>query len=183
MTDYVAGIDNVPSLGLAGIQNSVGYRVAEIERHLHGGARWFELAASASLPEHAADRAGTGGGPFRIDAANDDWGTWLQILGSTDTPAITGQLYFDPHQVIIDDVERASMYVIQFARGASGAAALEAGTYTEFVYAAANTKDTAIIHVQTGRAPVGSLLWARCICPGADTGWMDFYFGVHGYEG
>lgn len=107
----------------------------------------------------------------------------VQILGSSDTPADVGETHFDPHQFIVDSTERAAAYFIQIGRGESGAAALAAGTYSEFVYAAAVAKDTGIIPVQTGRAPVGSKLWARCMCPGQNTGTLNFYFGIHEYEG
>lgn len=107
----------------------------------------------------------------------------MQVLGSDDTPAVVGKTHFDPHQVIVEDVEAAATYFVQMGRGDSGAAALAAGTYTEFVYAAANNKSTEIVLVQTGRAPAGSKLWARCKAPGQNTAWMDFYIGIHEYEG
>ena len=34
-----------------------------------------------------------------------------------------------------------------------------------------------------GRAPAGSLLWARCIAVGQNTGTLDFYLGLHEYVG
>jgi hypothetical protein len=46
-----------------------------------------------------------------------------------------------------------------------------------------NKAGGAIIPVQTGRAPAGSKLWARCMCPGLDTATVDFYIGIHEYEG
>jgi len=55
--------------------------------------------------------------------------------------------------------------------------------YSEWVYDAATNKETAIIPVQTGRAPAGSKLWFRCMCPGENTAWMQFYIGIHEYEG
>ena len=179
----ISEIDSVTSLGLGGAHNSIGYRVAEIERHLHSGGRWFETAAVASGETHVADAIGTGGGAFQIDAGDDAWGTWVQVLGSDDTPSVAGKAYFDPHQMIVEAVERAFTYFMQLARGASGAAAISAGTYTEFVYASASTRDTAIIEVQTGRAPAGSKVWARCMCPGQNTATLDFYIGLHEYEG
>ena len=185
LTDLEAKTDKIDEAtvdGLLGTPNSLAYRVAEIERHLHSGGRWFELAAAATA-DHKADRIGSGAGAFQIDAGNDDWGAWVQILGADDTPTTGTKPYFDPHQFIVEDVETAGTYFIQIGRGASGADALTAGTYTEFIYAAANNKSTEIIPVQTGRAPSGSLLWARCMVPGANTAWMDFYFGIHEYEG
>lgn len=179
-------IDDRAAKGLAGTVDSIGYRVAEIERHLHSGARWFESATDASLPTHAAARMGTtgaGGRAFRLDGGDNTWGEWVQILGSADTPVKAGRAYFDPHQLIIEGTENASTYVIQIARGASGAAGLAADTYTETVYCATGQKDAGVIMLQTGRAPAGSLLWARCVSLGDNTGWIDIYFGLHEYEG
>jgi hypothetical protein len=177
-------IDNAVVDGLLGVANSLAYKVTEIERHLHSGARWFEEAGTPTAA-HKADRIGTvgGAGAFRIDAGNDTWGDWVQIFGSDDTPTVEGKAYFDPHQIIVEDVEKAVTYFIQIGRGASGDAALTAGTYSEFIYAATNTKDSGIIVVQTGRAPAGSLLWARCMVSDEDTAWLDFYIGIHEYEG
>lgn len=172
--------------GLTGVSDSLSYRVHEAERHLHSGGRWFQLATAPNLPTHAADRIGTNvatPGPFRIDAGNSAWGAWVQILGSTDTPVQVGRVFFDPHQIIVHDTERAAVYYIQVGRGASGADALAAGTYMEFVFNATVQKETGIIQLQTGRAPAGSILWARCLCPGNNTAWFDFYFGIHEYEG
>lgn len=176
-------IDNEATLGLLGTQNSLSYRVHEIEKHLHSGARWFESAAVPSGETHVADRIGSGDGAFQIDAGNLTWGPWTQILGSADTPVDSGNVYFDPHQIIVEDTERAATYFVQFSRGDSGAAGLAAGTYTEFIYGATVQKDTGIIIAQTGRAPVNAKLWARCMCPGQNTGTLDFYFGIHEYPG
>ena len=176
-------IDEQAVDGLEGTVDSLAYKVEEIERHLHSGARWFETATAADGEDHVADRIGSGGGAFQMDAGNDTWGDWIQVLGATDTPAVAGKVYYDPHQFIVDDTERASTYFIQIARGTSGAAGLAAGTYSEFIYGASVQKEVGIIPVQTGRAPAGSKLWARCMCPGQDTGTIDFYFGIHEYEG
>ena len=50
-------INNTATTGLYAAQNSLGYRIAEIERHLHSGARWFEAAGTPSTT-HKADRIG-----------------------------------------------------------------------------------------------------------------------------
>ena len=176
-------IDAYATDGLDGTSNSLAYRVHEIERHFHSGALWFEAAAAANGEIHVADRIGDGGGAFQLDAGNDTWGSWLQLLGSSDTPVRTGKAYFDPHLVIVEGAERAATYFVQITRGTSGAAGLAANTYTEFIYSATVQKDTGIITVQSGRAPAGSKLWGRCMCPGQDTATIDLYFGIHEYEG
>ena len=175
-------IDSVAVSGLDGTYNILAYKVHEIERHLHSGARWFEKAATPTAT-HIADRIGLGAGHFEIDAGNDAWGDWAQILGSGDTPVSTGMAYFDPHLMVIAAAERTAIYFVQIGRGASGAAALTAGTYTELVFDTTSKAGGTEVPVQTGRAPAGSLLWARCMCPSQDTATFDFYFGIHEYEG
>lgn len=177
-------IDNAATDGLAGTSNSLSYRTAEVERHAHSGGRWFETAATLSGETHVADEIGSGGGAFQIDAGNDDWGPWLQVIGSSDTPVDAGKAFFDPHLVIVEDTEKAATYFIQLARGDSGAAGLAAGTYTDLPpYIATVQKETGPIITQSGRAPAGSKVWARCKCPGENTGTLDFYLGIHEYEG
>ena len=180
---YTEKIDDVAVDGLTGVQNSLAYKVANIERDLIGGARWFEAAATPDGEDHVADRIGSGSGAFQMDAGNDTWGDWLQILGSDDTPVMTGRAYFSPRRFIVEDTERATTYFVQMGRGASGDAALTANNYTEFVYSATVQKDVAVMEVHTGRAPAGSKVWIRCMCPGNDTATMDFYFGITEFEG
>ena len=183
-------IDNKATLGLLGTSNSLAYRVHEIERHLHSAGSWFEKAGTPSAT-HFADRIGTtgGAGPFVLDAGDSSatatWGDWVQIFGSGDTPARSGQTSFDPHELVIVYTEKAGVYYIQLGRGASGAAALTAGTYTELVFEsdAVGAKAFGITNVQTGRAPAGSLLWARTLCVGENTSEIRFFIGIHEYEG
>ncbi len=177
-------IDSAVTLGLAGTNNSLAYRTHEIERHFHSYERWFETAAVANGEIHVADAIGGGSGAFQVDANNAGWGTWVQILGSSDTPAITGDVKFDVHQITVTAAERNEVYFIQIAIGASGAAALAAGAYTEFVYEplVANVS-AAPSRIQMRRQDVGDKTWARCMCPGQDTATLDFFFGLHEYEG
>ena len=177
--------DSYVTSGLAGTSNSLAYRVHEIEKHLHSAGSWFEAAGTPSGETHVADRIGTvgGGGAFQLDAGNLTWGSWVQILGSTDTPARTSQLYFDPHEILIESTERTATYYIQFTRGDSGAAGLAAGTYTELVVGADTNRFKGITRVQTGRSPVGAKLWARTMCPGQNTATINFYIGIHEYAG
>jgi hypothetical protein len=67
----------------------------EIEKHLHTNERWFGIAVTLSLPTHVADNILTAVSPFQIDAGNDTWGTWVQILGSNDTPMQSGITKWD----------------------------------------------------------------------------------------
>lgn len=184
ISDETDKIDSAASDGLGGTSNSMTYRIHEAERHLHSYERWFETAAAASGEVHVADAIGSGSGAFQIDAGNDTWGSWLQVLGSSDTPAITGSVKYDPHKVQIDAAERTATYFIQFAFGTSGAAALTAGTYTEFTFTPqAVAGRPAAIAIGARRHDVGTKAWMRTKCPGQNTATLDFYVGLHEYEG
>lgn len=100
--------------GLNGVENSLAYRTHEIERHAHHYERWFEKASVPSGEVHVADRLCTGAGAFQADAGNDDWGAWVQILGSNDTPEIPGSVFFDIHRMSIVAQERNNaQYCVQ----------------------------------------------------------------------
>lgn len=183
---YVLGIDGAATGGLLGVEDSLSYRVNEIERHNHHWERWVGLASSPSGETHVADSisAATAPEPFQIDAGNNDWGAWVQLLGSDDTPVIAGSVKYDFHRIAVVDIEHAYHYFFQVAFGTSAAAALTAGTYSEMVYEpdAANTGE-APIDVQTRRQDAGTKAWMRCKCPGQNTAAIDFFVGLHEYEG
>ena len=177
-------IDAFATDGLGGTSNSLAYRVHEVERHSHSYERWMELASVPAGETHRADAAGTGAGAFPIDAGNATWGSWLQILGSTDTPVIAGNVKYDMHRFLVSATERNAIYVVQFAFGTSAAIALAAGAYTEVVFIpAANQVDSGPVNVQVRRAATTTKAWARCICPGQDTATLNFFIGLHEYEG
>ena len=184
-TTDVNKIDAEAVDGLAGVHNSLAYKVHEIEKHFHSAGSWFETATTPAGTTHTADRIGVGAGAFQLDAGDDTWGAWVQILGSTDTPARTGGAYFDPHEMLIEAAERENTYFIQFTQGAVDAAtSYAAGAYTELVIGVdATRKFKEITSIHTGRAAAGSMLWARCMVPGVNTGTLDFFIGIHEYPG
>jgi len=162
-------------------------RLYELERHFHNYEIWIGQAVTPTA-DHKADRIGkteSGGAEaaFQIDAGNDDWGAWVQLLGADDTPFVAGMTKFDIHRLMITDVERdAAIHLVQIGFGATGAAALAAGTYTEFVYKpqATNVTETPI-EVMTRRQANDTLAWARCMSIGQNTGTIDFFVGLHEY--
>jgi hypothetical protein len=157
--------------------------VIEIETHLHSNESWFEKAATPNGQIHVADRIGTGSGPFQVDAGNDNWGDWVQVLGSADTPAKPNMLYFDAHRAEFVAAERNESYFVQVAPGDDPDAAVVAELHTEFVLKpASNVLDSGPVDIQTVRLPAGTKAWIRTKCPGQDTATLDFYFGIHEYE-
>jgi hypothetical protein len=168
---------------LNGVDQRDAYHPAkEVEDHVHSYERWMETAATPSGETHVADEIGSGGGAFQADAGNDDWGSWLQILGSSDTPIVAGNTKYDLHELEIEAAERNETYFIQLAYGSSGATALASGDYTETMFhPVSNQADSTPIIVQMERADSGTKAWIRTKCPGQNTATFDFYIGLHEY--
>lgn len=178
-------IDGEATKGLAGTENSLAYRVHEIERHFHSYEHWFGLATAPDGEVHRADHIGDTTTAFQMDGGNNTWGTWLQILGSSDTPHVAAMPYYDLHRLTITAVERANTtHLIQVAFGASGAAALSADTMTELVFRPQTVQGAeTIVEMQGRRQAAGTKAWARVWAIGQNTGTVDFWFGAHEYEG
>lgn len=176
---------NVPTDGLSGVDDSLSYRIAEVDRHIHGWERWFGLSGSPSGETHRAQRIGTTVAPFVIDGGNTTWGDWVQVLGSSDTPAVAGQVKFDLHRITVTAIERAaSIHLMQFAFGATAADALTANAFTEFVFQPQVVQGrVAPLDMISRRQTAGTKAWARVLVVGQDTGTVSFFIGLHEYEG
>lgn len=180
-------IDNLAINGLEGVEGSLGYKVDTIEKHLHNNEKWFGLAGTPDAELHRADRITLLPSPFRADAGDDDWGSWLQVLGSNDTPVKSGMLKFDFHKVLIHGHERnTNMYVMQMASGESAdlAAKLVSEDFTELtLVTGGGTSEVGAIDFKDIRCDAGDKVWARIWADGQNTGWLDFYIGIHEYIG
>lgn len=158
--------------------------VVEIEKHLHNREKWFGAATVPVGETHVADRAGGGISPFELTTGNDDFGTWVQIIGSDDTPVSSGFTKMDAHRAIVVDTDSTNMFIIQIATGESAdlAAKIASEAFTEFPYiSASNLNDSGISDVLTIRADVGTKVWARACCIGANAKMIHVYYGIHEY--
>ena len=178
-------LDGTAADGLLGTPKSVGYVTEEVERHLHSYERWFGAATAPDGETHVADRIGTTVTAFQADAGNVTWGNWLQVLGSEDTPADVGMATYDPHRIMVVAVETANAtHFLQFALGASGGAALTAGTYSELVFRPQTVQgQEVIVMIQTRNIAAGTKAWVRVWAVGQNTSTVDFFIGLHEYEG
>jgi hypothetical protein len=168
--EVVGATDSAVSLGLEATMDSLGYRVAEIETHLHSYERWLGLGGETLTP-------------FQIDSGNNDWGAWVEVLAVGDTPVQTGKTYYDLHRLMVVDAEQTTIYRIQLAFGGDGDSAVAVGNYTELMYIAFTAAaDSGPIEVNTRRQIAGTRCWARC-WNASNTGTLDFYIGLHEYEG
>ncbi len=168
-------------------------RAWEGSTHHHSGERWFGAAASASGETHIADRIGAGdagaeAGLLIVDAGNDDWGTWTQVLGSCDTPIDSGSAtHFDFHRIIIHAAENtAQRYMIQIAlqEDAPDDDPDTSDIYTEFEVLSRGPGATSGIQpspFQAERVTAGTKVWMRTRAPDQNTSTLSFYIGIHEY--
>jgi len=180
--DPAGKIDDLAVDGLSGVTDSLAYMVATLEKHIHNWERWIGLAAIPVGETHRFDIDSMT--PFQIDAGNDTWGAWVQIVGSEDFPITPGMVKRDAHRILIVDVERdLTLTRIQIAGGEDADAAVTAGNYTEFMVTPLKNARQSPTEIMTGRAPSAVKGWARCWVSGQDTGTVDFFIGVHEYPG
>jgi hypothetical protein len=179
-----AKIDDEETNGLLGVSNSLAYRVGEVERHLHSNESWFGAAVTPNGEIHIADRIGDTTTPLVVDAGNNTWGSWTQILGSNDTPARSGMAKFDLHRIEFAAAERSGIHFVQITFGDVAATAFSAGYFTEFVfYEPVGGVISEPVPIQVRRYSVGTKVWMRVYIPTQNTGTISFYLGFHEYEG
>lgn len=179
-------IDSAETDGLLGVHDSLAYRVAEIERHMHHRERWFGLAVTPIGETHVADEMNGVVLPFTLTAGNSDFGSWVQILGSDDTPHIADSAYFDAHRFLVTVTNSTNPFIIQIVAGelADLPAIMAADGYTSAPYkSATNNNDSGIEIVSSRRVAAGTKVWARCACVGANGTTLSAYIGLHEYEG
>lgn len=150
----------------------------EVERHHHNNEVWFGDAATPSANVHEADIASLT--PFQVDSGNNTWGTALLVLGTSDTPSVAGMTKWDCHKVLVTATERANtLHYLRFTFGDSEAAGIAAGNSTVVAFYTTTTRMSAI-EFMAKRAAAGQKLWVNAKCA-ADTGTVDFVFGLHEY--
>ncbi len=183
--DMASLIDDKATLGLAGTSNSLAYRVMELERHFHCRERWFGISADQSGTDWAlADTLA----PFVITSGNNTWGAAAKILGTSDTPAIDGNVKYDPHRFLITTVSVDTIWKLQFIYGTGTAAdAVTAGQFTSIYTGYDSANPTTL-----PRVPVDIHI-PRLVCA-ADQLWcrgwnatnsstISIFVGIHEYEG
>jgi hypothetical protein len=168
-----------------GLLRQIEQEAYEIEHHFHNIERWCGAAVGwdGTNEENATDPDRLN--PFTMDAGNDTWGTAVCIMGSSDTPILAGMTKYDPHRLLIVAVENAknAHKKIRLAWGTSYAAAIIAGTFTEFVFIPLSNRAGNIpLEVQTSRLDSGVKMFASLWGFGENTCTIDFIIGIHEYD-
>jgi len=160
--------------------------VVELANHHHNYEKWFGAAAVAAGETHIADRMDGAIATFQLVAGNNDFNaTWLQVLGSSDTPVVSGKTKFDLHRILVTDTNSTDPFIIQIVTGESAdiAAKLLAEDFNEFPYVSAtNNNDSGISELIGKLINSGEKMWMRCANVGGNGTLIDFYIGIHEYD-
>lgn len=180
-------IDGLEVNGLLGVNNSLAYKVHEIEKHFHNQECWRGKKAVQTATEWADDVLT----PFQCISGNNDYGSdaddEAQVLGTADTPFRAGQVKFDVHRIFIDDVSSSSLYKMRLIWGTGTMAdAITAGQFSCLHLkfdGVGSTSASFPVDVKMPRLNAGvDKLWAQC-WNATDNATLDFLVGIHEYAG
>ena len=183
---YSGKIDSEATDGLAGVSNSLAYRVHEIERHVHNRERWWGALSSPSETnaiEANVDR------PFAATSGDDTWGTAIPICGTADEPVpAPDNVKHDCHRILVSDLDSdTSPWRVRIIYGSgTSTAAISAGQWTEAPVMTnavpGNRAGGSPVDIIMRRVNVGTKLWAQSW--NATNGEiLSFFWGTHGYPG
>jgi len=184
ISDETDKIDGAATDGLAGVSNSLAYRVMELERHFHNRERWWGAVA---VPDETNAIDANVDTPFAATSGNDTWGTAIPICGTGDDPTPgDGDTKFDCHRVFVTDLDDDTTpwrLRIIWGAGTSGDA-ITAGDWTEVMIMTnavpGNRAGASPADVIMRRTDVGIKMWAQAW--NATNGEvMSFFWGAHGY--
>ncbi len=170
------------------ILDNIYHETREIAYHFHNTEHWFGEAVTPVGESHLADPIEEYTNlnvifPFVADAGNDNWGPWIQIFGSEDTPHMTDSVKFDFHKVeFVASGETNAVSFLMVAWGGSGAGAYAAGNYTVIPYLTpTNQASETPVPFKCPRIDVGTKVWGRCLAWGENTMELAFFAGIHEY--
>lgn len=158
-----------------------------IEHHVHGRSRTFGKSADQSGTNWATEDTFN---PFVATSGNGDYGSDLndeaKVFGTTDTPFISGQEYFDPGEIIVSNVSNDNMYIIRIIWGSGTMAdAIAAGQYStkpaKFDSVSPQLTANVSVRINTPKLAVGTKVWVQ-ISNGTDNATLNFFVDAHGYD-
>ncbi len=189
-------IDNVAVSGLAGVHNSLAYRVHEIEKHFHNAE--FTVGEPEVRNAEVTCFAETSVKPFQIDAgdgtagaASQPWteayGTPLCLVGTGYTSFYGSNTKFDAGTIQIHTVQSTIDKKIQRLQIIWGTGTVgDAITAKQFTSIVLDADDgggkNAPFHFKMPRGVIGTTkIWARLWADNVNTGTMDFFLTLHEY--
>lgn len=175
-------IDGAAVDGLAGVSNSLAYKVHEVEKHFHNRGRFWGSNGAATETNAIAATVSV---PFVAASGNNTWGTAIPICGTGDNPVLATDVKFDAHLLLVTDTDHATPYRVRFIYGTgTSGEAIAAGQWTEqmFITATGPFSSGVPVNVIMPRVDVGSKVWCQ-VWNATNGSNVDFFWGAHGYAG
>ena len=155
-----------------------------IDRHHHAEARCLGKSGDQSGNNWGTEdsltlfRAISGSAAYGADA-NDE----AKVLGSDDTPVVTGKVKFDLHKILVVATSATTAYIVRLVWGTGTmAAAITAGQYSTFEYMKESAAGRgAPLPVQFGQRESGTKVWVQ-VKSGTNNATFDFLVELHEYE-
>ena len=181
-------IDRLVTDGLAGVSNSLAYRVHEIEKHFHSPERRLGISADQSGNDWALEdtlnayQAISGNAVYGADA-NDE----AKVIGTDDGPYVSGMVKFDFHKLFVEELSTDDVFAVRIVWGTGTMAdAITAGQFSHTVLMnnpAGNKAGGSPVSIMMPRLTWGTdKVWVQCKCA-TNNATMDFFVLVHEYAG
>jgi len=181
--EHTRKIDSAAVDGLLGTADSLAYRVQEIENHLHNSERWFGKKAVPTATDWGDEASLT---PYRAISGNGDFGSdpndEAQVLGTDDTPTVAGMVSFDIHRIMITAASNANDWVLRVIHGDGTMADAEAAGHYSDVMVQDARKGSPIEVLMHRTECAMCKIWIRAK-NAANNATIDFFVGIHEYEG
>ena len=182
-------VDNLATDGLEGVPNSLSYRVHEIEKHHHSRERWLGKRGSQTATDWGVDTVIT---PFQAISGNNTYGADANdealVIGTGDSPLISGMVKYDLHRIFIADVSVDTKFKLRIVYGSGTIGdAITAGQYSEALVEtdSTNPQQSAGIPflINMPRLVCGTdQVWVQ-VWNATDNATIDFLVGLHEYIG
>jgi hypothetical protein len=175
-TAAAAKIDSYATLGLAGVHNSLAYRVHEIEKHVHNREYWYGQSGADTFLSNASLTSW-------VLTAGDSvaYGTPVQLSNGDEIAGGSTTQKYDMHRLLITGTNQAdSAYKIQFLYGTGVVG--DAAILTEVTFVAPTQSiDGSPVEILSPRITCNNKLWAKLACL-TNGKTLAFFIGVHVYE-
>ena len=171
-------IDSKTTDGLLGVNNSLAYRVHEIEKHFHGPEYWYGTDGDGTMSRANNMTAWTlTAGAINVYGGEILLGSGADIL--VDDPTC---VRFDLHRILITGATQVNdAYIIQIWNGSGAFGAASLATEAPF-YISSNFTRSTPLDIQMGRLRMTDKLWARVKSTHAAAE-TTILIGMHCYAG
>lgn len=186
-----AKIDDAPTKGINAVELSLSSMIDEVRTHHHALEKWFGLAATPNLPSHAGDEFDGSVQPYSLVSGDSAFGDWVQLLGPADTPLEFDKTQYDFHRILVTTTDSTNPFGIQFVAAINFSdipTLLTNKLYTVVPYVSQSlNNDSGITEAKGKLTPSGIgpdvKLWARTACLNSNAKTINFFLGIHEYDG